>query len=265
MFFCPLVSGSSGNATIVAHGQTVLLVDAGRSGRYLEESMRAAGVAPERLTAILVTHEHADHIQSVGVLSRRYRIPIYATEGTWETMEEKRLIGRIAVEHRRVLVPGHGCGIGELGVVPFQIPHDAAQPVGYRFRDGNGMTAVVATDLGYLSPAIEAACLNATVALIESNHDVEMLRSGPYPKDLQERILGNRGHLCNEAAAQLATTMIRHGTRRIYLGHLSQENNHPAVAIRTVRRILKESGIDLNRDCSLSVADRHLSSEPTRF
>ncbi|MDO4559032.1 MAG: MBL fold metallo-hydrolase, partial [Planctomycetia bacterium] len=249
----------------VALGQKVLLVDAGRSGRYLEESMRSVGVDPGRLTAILVTHEHSDHIQSVGVLSRRYHIPVFATEGTWAIIDEKRLIGRIAVGDRRCLVPGQICGIGELGVAPFDIPHDAAQPVGYRFQSTTGQTAVVATDLGHLSRSIEAACTGAMIALIESNHDVEILRCGPYPRDLQERILGDRGHLCNESAGQLAVRMIRHGTRRIYLGHLSQENNHPAVALRTVRRILTESGVDLKRDCTLTVAERHISSEPTRM
>ncbi len=265
MFFCPLVSGSSGNATVVSHGNTTILIDAGRSGRQIDETLRNAGVDPKRLTAIFVTHEHTDHIQGVGILSRRHHIPIYATEGTWAAMDIRGTLGKIAADHRRCADVARSVDLGDLCVTPFAIPHDATQPVGYRFLFGQDHIAVVATDIGYLSHSVESACVGAMVALLESNHDVDMLRHGPYPWDLQQRILGKRGHLCNEDAGQLASQMIRTGTRRLYLGHLSKDNNHPTVALRTVKKVLKDNRVVATNDCKISVAKRDVCSESFRY
>ena len=262
MIFCPLISGSSGNATLVSHGRTTVLVDAGRSGVQIEDLIRIAGLEPKQLSMIVVTHEHADHVQGVGVLSRRYRIPVHATEGTWAALDRRKAVGRLSPEMRRVLTPGKPLDAGDLLIMPFEIPHDAAQPVGYRFLAGTQTAAVVATDLGEPTTIVESACVGVSVALVESNHDIAMLRDGPYPKELQERILSRYGHLCNETAGWLVALMLRHGARRLYLGHLSQENNHPAVALETVRRILRESGIDPTRHGNVCVADRHRCSEP---
>ncbi|MDD3470071.1 MAG: MBL fold metallo-hydrolase [Thermoguttaceae bacterium] len=261
MFFCPLVSGSSGNATVISHGKTTVLIDAGRSGCQIDETLRDAGVDPKQLTAIFVTHEHSDHVQGVGILSRRHHIPIYATEGTWAALDLRGGVGKIAADHRRCVAVKRSLDLGDLCVTPFTIPHAAAQPVGYRFLAGRDHVAVVATDIGYLSSSVESACVGAAVALLESNHDVDMLRNGPYPWDLQQRILGKNGHLCNEDAGQLASLMIRAGTRRLYLGHLSKDNNHPTVALHTVKKVLKENHVIAMNDCKISVAKRDLCSE----
>jgi phosphoribosyl 1,2-cyclic phosphodiesterase len=251
--FAPLFSGSSGNAIAVSGGPTHLLIDAGVSGARVEQELARAGIDVRALAGILVTHEHADHISGVGVLSRRYGLPIFATEGTWCAMREK--LGQIAAKDVRVIEPGVDFFINDMNVMPFEIPHDAAQPVGYALSDG-GFKVCVATDIGCVKDKWMAQAEASDLLLLEANHDVEMLKAGRYPYELKRRILGKKGHLSNDDAARAVAELYRRGVRRIVLGHLSAENNFPELARATVEARLREEGIVPGEDILIDVAGR---------
>ena len=249
--FAPLFSGSSGNALYVERDETRLLVDAGLPGKRIEEELARAGGEIGRLQAIFVTHEHMDHIAGVGVLARRWGLPVYATEPTWEAMTAK--IGRVRPEQRRIVTPGVTIEFGSLRVMPFAIPHDAACPVGYSFTDGQRKLSI-ATDIGCVCDDWLEAVAGSDLLLLESNHDVDMLRAGRYPYELKMRILGKTGHLSNDDAGLAAARLCRSGVKRILLGHLSQENNFPELAWESVACRLRELGEE--GDIPLGVALR---------
>lgn len=249
--FAPLFSGSSGNALYVERGDTRLLVDAGLPGRRIAAELAKAGGEIERVQAIFVTHEHMDHIAGVGVLARRWGMDVYATAPTWEAMADK--VGRIPAEQRHFVAPGEPFDFGCLRVTPFAIPHDAACPVGYTFSAG-GRKLAVATDIGCLREDWLEAVAGADMLLLESNHDVDMLRAGRYPYELKMRILGETGHLSNDDAGLAAARLCRRGVKRILLGHLSHENNFPELAWESVACRLRELGPE--GDIPLGVALR---------
>lgn len=254
MIFCPLYSGSSGNALFVQYGRTRLLIDAGKSGKMIDEALDMIGVAPESLDAILITHEHIDHISGAGVMCRKHHIPIYATELTWEAMADK--VGKIPTEMKRTFDAFSDFYLGDVGVVPFSIPHDAAEPVGYRLWGGN-ISIATATDLGYFPRAIRDAVAGAGLVLLESNHDPNMLRCNDhYSQRLKQRILSNHGHLSNEACADALVQIIDAGTKNVVLGHLSGENNTPSLAMHVNQDRLKREGIRLGEDVNLDIALR---------
>ena len=254
MIFCPLYSGSSGNALFVQYGSTRLLVDAGKSGKMIDEALDMIGVDPRSLDALLITHEHSDHICGAGVLSRKYKLPIYATNGTWQAMDDK--LGRIPEEHRRAFDPFADFYIGDIGVVPFSIPHDAQEPVGYRLWGGN-VSIATATDLGHFPRAIRDAIAGSSLVLLESNHDPDMLRmNSHYSQKLKQRILSNHGHLSNDACADALLQLVDSGTQHVILGHLSGENNTPSLARQVSESRMVREGIRLGEDLFLDVAYR---------
>lgn len=247
--FAPLFSGSSGNALYVEKDGSCVLVDAGLPGKRIAEEMGKAGADIERLGAILVTHEHLDHIAGVGVLMRKYKVPVYATEQTWQAMEGK--IGRIPGDLVRCIQPGCPFALGSLAVQPFSIPHDAAGPVGYAF-EADGKKLAIATDVGCIEEEWMSAVSGADMLLLESNHDVDMLRAGRYPYELKMRILGKHGHLSNDDAGKAAAQLCARGVKQILLGHLSGENNFPELAWESVAMHLRQAGVDI----PLGVASR---------
>lgn len=247
--FAPLFSGSSGNALYVERDDTCILVDAGLPGKKIAEEMVKAQADIGRLNAILVTHEHSDHIAGVGVLMRKFHVPVYATRPTWEAMEGK--IGRIPADLIRYVESGAEMEIGSLRVKPFSIPHDAAGPVGYAF-EGGGKKLAIATDVGCMQEEWMEAVCGCDMLLLESNHDVDMLRAGRYPYELKKRILGNRGHLSNDDAGIAAVKLCQNGVKQILLGHLSGENNFPELAWESVAMHLRQAGVDI----PLGVASR---------
>ena len=254
MTFCPLFSGSSGNALYIGAGDTRLLIDAGVAGRSVEEALRQIGVLPEMLTAIAVTHEHSDHVRGVGILSRKYHIPVYANEGTWNGMA--RAVGEIPRGCRRVFETNGDFFIGDLALLPFSIPHDAADPVGFRVFCG-GCSAATATDIGHMTKDILRVLEGTDVMVLESNHDPELLRRNPhYPVRLKQRILGSRGHLSNDDSAQALLSLCESGVRQVLLGHLSGENNTPELAMDTAVHCLEQEGVRLNEDIGLGIAWR---------
>lgn len=256
--FCPLFSGSSGNALYVGTDKTKILIDAGLSGAKITAEMDKIGVSPAELKAILVTHEHADHISGVGVLSRRYHLPVYASLGTWAAMSGK--VGAIDAGCRISFETGEDFSIGDLDIRPFPTPHDAADPVGYALSAA-GSKVAIATDIGAVRDGWLREVEGADVLLLEANHDVDTLKASRYPYELKRRILSTRGHLSNDDAGKAAAELAKRGVRVIVLGHLSGENNFPELAYASVACALEEAGLKPGRDVMLSVARRDGRSE----
>ena len=251
MLFAPLCSGSSGNASYLEAGGVRLLVDAGVTGKRMEELLNLVDVCARDLDAILVTHEHIDHVAGVGVLSRRYDIPVYAAEECWQSMPAS--VGAVALKNRRVFEPDRDFYLKQLCVHPFSIPHDSAHPVGYTFVH-EGKKLALMTDVGHVSATMLDVVAGSNLLLLEANHDVEMLKAGSYPYPLKMRILSSRGHLCNEDAGLVLQKLYDRGVRNAILGHLSQENNTPDLALVTVRSVLESAG--LLESMFVTVADR---------
>lgn len=256
--FCSLYSGSSGNAIFVAGESGKILIDCGVSGKRIAASLTHIGIDPSEIDAILVTHEHRDHICGVGVMSRRYNIPIYANENTWIGMEN--IIGKISADNQKVFDTGRDFYIKDICVRPFAIPHDAAEPVGYNFYINN-KKVTLATDIGHINKELLTCLEGSEMILIESNHDVEMLKAGSYPYPLKQRILSDKGHLSNETAGKLAAYLASVGTTKVLLGHLSKENNFPQLAYQTVYNALEEKNIKVGKDLLLDVVDREKVSK----
>jgi len=255
--FCPLFSGSSGNAMFLEAGDTRLLIDAGVPAKRILASLDELGVAPDTLNGILITHEHSDHIRGAGILSRKLDLPVYASQGAWHAMEGK--LGEVAARNQRVFRAGEDFYVRDIGVEPFSIPHDAADPVGFCLLY-RGRKVVIATDLGHIQASWMRAAAGADLLLIESNHDLRMLETGGYPQHLKTRIRGRKGHLsntdCGKALCELAAT----GVRTCVLGHLSQENNLPELAYQTAFDALSAQGIRCGEDFRLDIAKRDQSS-----
>ena len=251
--FAPLFSGSSGNAIYVGTDRTNLLIDAGVSGSRVLDELKTVGVNPSDLDGILVTHEHSDHIKGVGVLARKLRVPIYATEGTWAGMETK--LGKIPLNQQAIIQTESPFYIGDLDITAFPTPHDALEPCGFAFSNGCARFAI-ATDIGYAREGWMKYILGADAVLLEANYDPDMLTAGSYPFELKKRILSRKGHLSNDDAGAVAAKLVQSGAKQIILGHLSKENNFPELALRTVELILRQNGIDPESDLDLRVALR---------
>ena len=234
MRVCSIASGSSGNCTYVGSGDTNILIDAGVSRKRIVEGLKKISVAPEQLDGIFVTHEHSDHIQGLGVVARKYGLPIYATKGTADAILQSSSVGKIDPSLFHVIEAGKTFFIGNLEIYPMSISHDAADPVAYLVSDGRHRVGVV-TDLGYYDADIVSHMEGLDALLLEANHDIHMLQVGAYPYPLKQRILGERGHLSNETSGQLLGQILHDGMQHILLGHLSKENNYDELAYETVR------------------------------
>lgn len=238
-----LASGSSGNAIYVESDTTKLLVDCGLTGKKTEGLLKQINRKPEELDAILVSHEHSDHIKGVGIMARKYNLDIYANEKTWHAMDKK--IGKVKTEQKYLFNTEETKTIGNIDIFSFGISHDAIDPQFYMFQKNNKQF-VILTDTGYVSDRMRGMLRNADAYLIESNHDISMLRMGRYPWHLKQRILSDKGHLSNEDGALALTDMIGDKTKRIYLGHLSKENNMKVIANDTVKEVLVRKDMGVN-------------------
>lgn len=250
---CALASGSSGNCIYVGNERSGLLVDCGISGKEVLNSLKDIGICTSTIKAVLVTHEHSDHIRSVGIISRKLNIPIYANISTWNNMADH--IGSIKPENIRLISTGGELEIGGIGIKSYSMPHDAADPVGYCFYSGKRKISI-ATDLGYFSDTVRESVSGSDMVMLESNHDVEMLKMGKYPYFLKRRILSDYGHLSNEAAGFAIYELLQTGVREILLGHLSKENNFPELAYETVKGILEEKSVKVGEDINIGLAPR---------
>ncbi|AAK81463.1 phosphoribosyl 1,2-cyclic phosphodiesterase [Clostridium acetobutylicum] len=261
MKFCSLYSGSSGNSIFVASDNSKVLIDAGLSGKTIEKALKEIKEDPNEIDGIFVTHEHSDHIKGVGVLSRKYNIPIYANELTWKAMMNS--IGKIKDDNIKIITQDY-IEIKDMNILNYKIPHDAASPCGYKILSGN-KSACVATDLGHFADEVKSKISDADVILLESNHDVEMLKFGPYPYPLKRRILSEVGHLSNEDCGKAIVDIAKKGKKKIILGHLSRTNNYPELAYKTVVNELVQNGIEIDGDISISMAKRDMPSNYIEF
>ena len=234
MQFGTIASGSSGNCLYAGDTDSHLLIDAGISGKRICCGLSSFGVAPEAIDGILVTHEHIDHISGLGVMMRKFGCKVYATEGTIHEILKSKSLGKLPQNCFEAVKPQKKFKIGRIEVEPFRISHDAKEPVSYVLRSGQQKIGMV-TDLGYYDDYTVECLKNSDVLYIEANHDIKMLQVGPYPYYLKQRILGNRGHLCNEMAGRLIKELMNDKLKKVILGHLSKENNFPELALETVR------------------------------
>ncbi len=230
---CALSSGSSGNALFIESESTKILVDAGISARELTKRLESMGVKPYELAGIFITHEHWDHIRGLTVFTKRNQIPIYCTAETWRFIASQGVS-----EHcRRIIQSDDMISIGNLLIEAFPIPHDAVDPVGYRIIQ-ESKSISIATDLGHVPDILREKIRQSQLVFLEANHDVPTLLSGKYPYFLKERILGSRGHLSNDTAADLLADLAEDNLQTVILGHLSRNNNTPEMAFSTVQKRL---------------------------
>lgn len=260
MRLCSIASGSSGNCIYVGSEQTHLLVDTGISKKRIDEGLTELGVKGEELQGILITHEHSDHIQGLGVFSRKYGVPIYATKGTIRGIQQCKTLGKMPEGLLHVIDVDHPFAIGDLSVKAFSISHDANEPSGFRIETNNKSVAI-ATDLGVYDEYIIENLKNLNAIVLEANHDIHMLEVGPYPYYLKQRVLGKHGHLSNEASGRLLCEILHDKLEHIVLGHLSKENNYPELARETVKLEVTMGAVPFSgEDIPLMVAQRDTMS-----
>ena len=251
--FCTLASGSSGNCTYIGSDHTKILIDAGISGKKIEEGLAELKLTGNDIDALFITHEHVDHIKGAGILSRRYDIPIFATAETWAAMESG--LGKIAPSNKRIVYADEMCPINDICVKPFEIPHDAAEPVGYNIFAGE-KKITLATDIGHATDILRENLEGSDLLLLESNHDIEMVKRGHYPWNLKQRILGECGHLSNVAAGELLAEVMTGKLKYVFLGHLSEDNNNPHLTYETVENILRNNRIEVGTHLRMDMASR---------
>jgi len=235
-----LFSSSKGNCTYVCSENTKLLVDIGVSTKRLVESLNTHEINPEEIQGILITHEHSDHIKGIRVFCKKYNVPVFASKKTWPTLVSLEINNALKNEFE----PNSKFKIGDIDVLPFSIPHDAIDPCGFNLICENEKVTV-ATDIGHITPSLLNSFENSKAILLESNHDINMLRAGKYPYLLKQRIIGNYGHLSNITSAETVEYLIKKGTKKFILAHLSEDNNIPSLALATVKSRLSTNNIDL--------------------
>lgn len=256
-----IASGSSGNCIYVGSEQTHILVDAGISNKRIEKGLNEMGLKGDELSAVVVTHEHSDHTKGLGVLARKHGVPIYGTQETLSEIAAMKSLGEYPAELLVPIQPDVDFKIGDLEVKPFSIDHDAANPVAYRISHERKSVAV-ATDMGHYNQYIINHLQGLDALLLESNHDVRMLETGPYPYHLKRRILGNYGHLSNENAGRLLNHILHDNLKNILLGHLSKENNYEELAYETVKVEISQGDHQYQAsDFSIVVAKRDCMSD----
>ena len=234
MRLCSIASGSSGNCVYVGSDATHLLLDVGISGKRTEAGLKELGLKMSDIDGIFITHEHADHINGLGVLARKYGVPIYGTKGTIDAIRQTRSLGDVDDTLFRYIKADEKCTVKDVSVYPIRTSHDAAEPVAYRIGH-DGQRIAVITDLGCYNDYTVECLKDLDVLYLEANHDIHMLQVGPYPYYLKQRILGEKGHLSNESAGKLLSRLLHDNMKAIVLGHLSKENNLPELAYESVR------------------------------
>ena len=250
---CPIASGSSGHCTYIEADDKRFLVDVGISGKKVIAGLEAIDVDPASINGIFITHEHSDHIKGIGIYSRKYNVPIYATQKAWDKLLGDNMIGAIKEENIRIIEKEVYLEIESLKIMPYGIYHDAVDPGGYIFEYEDKK---ITTDIGTIAERILGFLRNLDGILLEFNHDVNMLQAGSYPFPLKRRILSDVGHLNNEAAAKALVDIYHPGLKWAVLGHLSKDNNVPDLAYLTAKQALEESAIKVGEDIEVFVAKR---------
>ena len=251
--FCSLYSGSSGNSSFIQSENINILVDAGVSGKKIIDALASINIGIENISAILVTHEHSDHTQSIATLSKKYNIPVYANKKTWEAMQDKK--EKMSKDNIMYFNNNKPFTLNDITILPFDIPHDAANPCGFTISDFNSKISI-ATDIGHMTTSIIDNIKHSNFLLLEANYEPDVLKCSSYPFHLKERISSPIGHLSNIEAGKTINYLADFGVKNIMLGHLSNENNFPELAYKSVLEQIE------NKDLNLSVANRF---EPSKF
>ncbi len=250
--FCSLYSGSTGNSSLIQTENTKILIDVGESAKKISEALNSINIEPTDIDGILITHEHSDHVKGLGTFSKKYNIPVYANVETWEAMPvQKAKLNSNNIKYFNF----KKFNIGDLSILPFSIPHDAANPCGFNvyYKDKK---ISIATDIGHMSTEVVNNLTNSSFILLEANYDPNILKCSSYPYSLKQRIAGPNGHLPNDVAGKTISYLVEHGLNSVMLGHLSKENNFPELAYKTVVEQLMENNISENL-FHLSVANRN--------
>ena len=254
--FISFGSGSSGNCYYLYTDTDGLIIDIGVGLRTLKKYFRDYGLSLSSIHYVLITHDHADHIKSVGSISHEYHLPVYATQNVHAGIDRNYCVQRkLDSDKKRLVVPGEPIDLGSFHVTPFAVPHDATENVGYEVQV-DGVTFVIITDAGSVTDEMREHIAHADYLVMEANHDVEMLRNGPYPQHLKERIQSDTGHLCNHDCALAIAENMKEGLKHVWLCHLSEENNHPELARKTIESVLRGYGIIAGKDFELDVLKR---------
>ncbi|MBO4338577.1 MAG: MBL fold metallo-hydrolase [Clostridiales bacterium] len=247
---CPLFSSSGGNSFYISASGNAVIVDAGMNAKQLEIAISQIGEDADKVRAVLVTHEHTDHIGAVRVFSSKHKIPVYGSAGTLKGMQSVIDCSKLDLRE----IDFDGFEVAGMVVLPFHTSHDSRESNGYRVETPDGRSIGIATDMGYVSDDVKAALPGCDAVLLESNHDLNMLRCSSYPYHVKRRIMSGVGHLSNDSCAEFAKQLIESGTTRLILGHLSRENNLPSLAYQTTKAELDLMGAVEGRDYVLKVA-----------
>lgn len=257
----PLFSGSKGNSYYIGSSGQGVLIDAGRNCKQLENALSINGLDPRKINAIFITHEHSDHCSALRVFASRYEVPVFASQGTLEALEKSnRLSDRFKSEVIKDEVV-----IGDMKIKRINTPHDAAESCCYQVHTADDKKAIIATDIGKMTDDIRNAICKSDFSVVESNHDINMLKAGPYPVYLKRRILSDKGHLSNESCTLELPKFVSSGTMRILLGHLSRENNTPRLALTTALNQLEQCKMKQNIDFILDVAPEETRGKSVIF
>lgn len=257
----PLFSGSKGNSYYIGSGTQGVLIDAGKNCKQLELALAANGVDIRAVKAVFITHEHSDHCSGLRVFAKKYRLPVFASAGTLTALQNSAKLD----PQTQIAVIENEIALGDMLISRIDTPHDAAESCCYRVTAPDGKSALIATDMGIMTDGVRSAAAASDFVVLESNHDLEMLRTGPYPYILKKRILSDKGHLSNEACAAELVELVKGGTLRLMLGHLSEQNNTPAVALRTSVCELERAGMKFNNDFTLDVAPAESTKKSVIF
>ena len=264
IYFLSLASGSSGNCYYIGTSSYGILIDAGISVRQIKKILKEHGISFDTILAILVTHDHADHIKSVGNLGETFNIPVYATEKVHDGIRRSRFVEEVLIQCRREVEKEIPFFIRDFKITAFEAPHDSSDNVGYsiEYKD---QTFVILTDAGHITETVRSYASRANHLVIETNYDEVMLQSGAYPAFLKERVSSLTGHLSNRHAADFIASIISPALKNIWLCHLSRDNNHPELAYKTVEYRLLQEGIKIGKDVSLATLKRMTPSEMYEF
>ena len=263
--FLSLASGSSGNCYYLGVDTYGILIDAGIGVRTIKKHLKEYGLALERVRAVFVTHDHADHIKSVGTLGEKYGIPVYSTPEIHQGINKNYcMTEKLTSASVRHIYKEEPLELGDLKITAFEVPHDGTDNVGYCVEVGGRVFSFL-TDLGAITPTASKYICMANHLIVEANYDEEMLKMGPYPKHLKERIMGMNGHMCNREIAEFLAENMHEGLKHIWLCHLSKDNNHPELAYKTVEFILRSKGIIVGKDVLLAALKRNTPSEFHEF
>lgn len=250
--FCPLFSGSSGNCYFLSNNPGKgILIDAGVSAKRIGQAMNQMSISPAGIQAIFVTHEHIDHVNGLRVFASNIGCKVYSSAGTLQKLQE---MGHLSIRFKAEVISDKGMEAAGMFIKPFSTPHDSTESVGYNIKMNDQKCAAIATDIGCITNEIRASLKGSNLVVIESNHDIGMLKNGRYPHFLKKRILSERGHLSNDCCAAELPRLIQEGASHIFLAHLSMENNLPQLAYQTALTALRDARMQENIDFKLDVA-----------